>query len=599
MSNFFAEDVATPQNGNYFADTVASTPIDDSELDVINRTNSPLKETPRSFGLVDIPVDFTAGIFKPAAELPAVAGGLLVEAGELSTGMQGKSTIDIAKTSLTKRLIENMKEDNFGAIDIIQSVWGAQKDALLSLFSDGTVPEVMQNAGNAMVVQNQAALDALGVSRKGGTSVAYDVGNAFGQVGVSIGSTYITKNPTAAAAYMTALVNTQDYAEARKAGKDPEEAASIAAASAYGQGLIELLGGKVFLGAAAGSSLLRKVVIRATGQSAEEAAQGVVEESIKGISGVRDTEMQEKITNIGYQAMLGFVAGVPISAVVSKIEERGKAAGLDDAQIKDLADNLVKNKDEIIDAATVIIDKEAAGLTNDAPAKAETLKAVKQVLAEDTAVRDAMSRGATNDPVMAAKMILKSPQYTEEQKANVRQLMEGEVTMDALKAALRPIPLEIGRDVDFLSQAQNVLNEIKSAQGKPITQKTEIKQIVGYEPESLTQFIRKTGGIEDKAGELAARDIKKFGKGSGLIKSAKEDMGAALIANKDITQNPAAVDNVKQRVFDAGYFSDKNDYNEISDSELYDAIAQDANQKDLRKKIYDRQTRDKLGANDG
>jgi len=488
MSNFFAEDVATPQNGNYFADTVASVPINDNEIDVIHRTNSPLKETPSSFGLVDIPVDFTAGIFKPVAELPAIGGGLLVETGELTKGMQGKSTIDIAKQSFTKRIIENMKEEDFGVKGVLQSVWGAQKDALLSLFSDGTVPEVMQNAGNAMVAQNQAALDALGISRKGGTSVAYDVGNAFGQVALTVGLTFARKNPKVAAGYMTALINTQDYAEARKAGKDPEEAASIAAASAYGQGLIELLGGKVFLGAAAGSSLLRKVIIRSTGQSAEEATQGVVEESIKGISGVRDTGMQEKITNIGYQAMLGFVAGVPISAVVSKIEEGGKAAGLDDAQIKDLADNLVKNKDEIIDAATVIIDKEAAGLTNDAPAKAETLKAVKQVFADDAALEEQMKKGGTQDPQLAAKMILKSPDTSLETKAAIANLGDN-YTMDELKAAVD------GLKVESAARANEAITPIMEQE--KAEQQKQIANIQAETDDISTNLLREVTALQE------------------------------------------------------------------------------------------------------
>lgn len=151
----------------------------------------------------------------------------------------------------------------------------------------------------------------------------------------------------------------------------------------------------------------------------------------------------------------------------------------------------------------------------------------------------------------------------------------------------------------FISQATALKSELGIAAertAKPVTQKTEIKNMIGREAESLSQYVRRTGGIEDYSGELTARGLMKFGKGSGLVKTPKGDKSPELLAGARDIENPAAIDNVKQRVFDAGYFPEKNDYNEISDSELWDAIVKDANEPDLRKRIYDRDAREKLAA---
>ena len=447
MSNFFDEDVAAPQNGNAFDDTLASVPVDDKEQDVIHRTNNPLVETPSSFGLTEIPVEISKGFAAEMLSAPQMVGSTLVEAGELSQGMQGKSFADVAKQSFARRLAENIKEgeESPGLFSAVKVLMGSEKDALLSLFSDGSAPKVMANAGNAMIEQNQAAITALGLTPKGGSNVAFDIGGGFSSIAKTIGITAVTKNPAWAAGYMTWLTNSGDYIEARKAGKPPETAAQIAGASAAGQGLIELLGGRVFLHAAAGSSFLKKVILRASGQSAEEGTQAAVEEGVKGVTGVRNKTPEEIAMSIGYQAMIGFIVGAPVSTIVTKIEDMGKKAGLPDDKINELSDNLVRNKDEIIDAATIIIDKETAGVKNDEPARAEALKAVKQVFSDKSAEEDAMVKGGTQDPQIAAKIILKSPQYTDEQKANVRQAMDGELTMESLQ---RAVALEVRSSID-------------------------------------------------------------------------------------------------------------------------------------------------------
>lgn len=537
MANFFAEDTPLPQTDNFFSDTVASTPINDQELDTIHKTNNPDLETPSSFGLIQHPIDFIAGLIQPILSLPSVVGESFVEPGELTQGMQGKSTYEVFKQSFLMRLADNIKEGDTGLLGGAQSLFGAEKDAILSLFSDGTAPKVMQDIGNMMVVHNQAALEALGVARNGDTTVAYDLGNAFGQVAITIGANYITKNPTVATAYMTALINSQDYAECRKTGKDADSCSAIAASSAYGQGLIEFIGSKVFLGAAAVSSFFKKVIIRATGQSLEEGGQGIVEETVKGVTGVRNTSVKEKVINIGYQAALGFIAGAPISAVVTKIEESGRAAGLTEEQIKELADRLVSHKDEIIDAGAVLMSKEAAGLTNDAPAREETLKAVQQVKADAVAIEETEKKADSPITALKAKTVLKANGVDAETKAAVIGLPQG-FTSDDLTAAVESVKVksaeranktitpimqqEVKAQQEQIAAVQNEADDITLNLQREVTALQESKEAVDPElhsmlkdissllkeqrqtpkPLGLIAFLKSKGGIRDQGGEL-------------------------------------------------------------------------------------------------
>lgn len=433
MSNRFLQYVeGDNQPSNAFARQF-STPVDLSEQETIGKSRA--DEATESFGFVDFGRDFGAGLANSIASTPQIIGGTLVEAGELAQGMEGKSTGEVIKMSFMKRVTDTlMEEESPGLIDAVQVIWGVEKDALLSLFSDGKAPTVIANSGYAMIEQNKAALKSMGLMPKGDEHFAFDVGQGFGQMAFTIGSTFVAKNPAVATAYMTSLINSQDYIEAREQGKDPEEAAGIAAASAYGQGLIEFMGGRVFLAASTGSTFLRRVLVRSTGQSVEEGAQGVVEETVKGATGVRTDTMEEKLARIGYQAMLGFIVGAPISTVLTRIEDAGRKEGLSKEQIDSIKDNLVANKDQVIDAATVLIDKEASGLSTNPQAQQQAQEAVKGILAKENAISDAEKSGTTQDPQIAAEVILRGDQPQQVKEA-VREAMKAErqLTMDELQ----------------------------------------------------------------------------------------------------------------------------------------------------------------------
>jgi hypothetical protein len=153
-------------------------------------------------------------------------------------------------------------------------------------------------------------------------------------------------------------------------------------------------------------------------------------------------------------------------------------------------------------------------------------------------------------------------------------------------------------EVDIYARANEVYNIL---QKKPVINSlAQLKKALGYTPKSLTQYIVEKGGIVDVGKELAARDINHKSL-VGLVrnpdrivyKKATDATGGDMIGSlQSISRQP---DYVKQEVFDAGYFPDKNSYDEITDSELWDAIAADR----AGKKKYDRATTEVLAKING
>lgn len=102
----------------------------------------------------------------------------------------------------------------------------------------------------------------------------------------------------------------------------------------------------------------------------------------------------------------------------------------------------------------------------------------------------------------------------------------------------------------------------------------DLKQALGYQPETLSQFIKKTGGIQDTGGELKSQDIQL----PGLIRKEKAKLGT----DKGVVSVDNQIDAVRQRVFDEGYFPNKTDYDQITNDELFESIKNDL----AGKKVY-------------
>lgn len=143
--------------------------------------------------------------------------------------------------------------------------------------------------------------------------------------------------------------------------------------------------------------------------------------------------------------------------------------------------------------------------------------------------------------------------------------------------ASTPIPTqaEIAAMAERMGEATEIRNQLTELRNQVVhvDDPRQVKKALGYSPKSLSSFVKEQGGIVDEGGELASRGIT-YRSMPGLLRKGGESVDPNLPGiGRVATQRQ--VDYVKQQAFDAGYFPDKSGYDEITDSELYDAIASD------------------------
>lgn len=121
---------------------------------------------------------------------------------------------------------------------------------------------------------------------------------------------------------------------------------------------------------------------------------------------------------------------------------------------------------------------------------------------------------------------------------------------------------EVGGPDEYARQAQSLHDMLRATAQVDLNDPAALSKHLGRKVKSLSQFVRDSGGIMDDGGELAARDVNAKSM-PGLVRKA----GTA----------GADMDAVRERVWEAGYFPEKATYDEITDSELFDAITEDVN----------------------
>ena len=115
----------------------------------------------------------------------------------------------------------------------------------------------------------------------------------------------------------------------------------------------------------------------------------------------------------------------------------------------------------------------------------------------------------------------------------------------------------------YIESAKQISQELRRTLDIDINDAKAVSKATGEKAVSIAEFVKRTGGIVDDGGELSARDVtnKRY---PGLVR-------------KDTPENRqmAGMDSVRERLYDAGYFPDRTSYNDISDSEIFDALAED------------------------
>lgn len=119
----------------------------------------------------------------------------------------------------------------------------------------------------------------------------------------------------------------------------------------------------------------------------------------------------------------------------------------------------------------------------------------------------------------------------------------------------------------YIEQARKIKEQIKNEKVFDYNNPQSFKRELGYTPESLSQFVKNRGGIQDAGGEI--RDIQS--RLPGLI--VKGDKKIKTLQGEFITRTN--IDAVKEAAFEQGYFPSKADYDEITNDEFFDALKSD------------------------
>lgn len=409
MTNPFGQQQASD---NPFGVNTGAADLNEQELGVITKTNNPTEKTPDSFGLVDYPAELGKGVAAYVLSAPRWLGAQSKQAGELAAGFQDKTALGTFKESLLSRILIDSKDGSAPTLfENIGSVLAAEKDALVNLLSSPfpNFPERLTNAGNALIEDNKSTLQAMGLVPKDGGNFLFSAGQGFGSMAASVGITMISKKPELAAALMGMIIESEDYLEARAAKKQPLEAAQIAFASAIPQTMVEAIGGKFLLNAAANSTRFATVVKRTLGQGLEEGVQSIIEETVKAAADLRNTPISEKVNNVLTNFAIGIIVGAPVSALATALEKNApREMNLTPEAIDKITQNALKNRDELTDELTFLVDKEASKVAADPNATSDSIAAVQEMIAEIPDVEKAKKEGKTEDPKIAARLIMQN-----------------------------------------------------------------------------------------------------------------------------------------------------------------------------------------------
>jgi hypothetical protein len=460
----------TSSEGNPYEAFAHAPVVDEKQQDLIARVNNPTKPTPSFFGLTEIPEQLGSGFeANLRASFKDMMAGQSVKLGEYLPEMVAKVPPLPDEATAPEKARSSAAREYIGGLS-----------------------SSLVDAGNRLYEENKANIAKLGLTRSesmlGGT--AYDVGGAFGSMLPTVGATIITRNPTYAAAYYWALQDSETYKEARAAGKTPEEARMLSATTATGSAIIEAIGGKFLLGAALESPFVKKVLIRAAGQGAEEAAQTAVEETTLNLSGVRLKTWEEQVASIAYAGFIGVVAGAPVSAIATKMEEVAKREEVPDAKAKEIIDNFIKNKEQVADAAATLINNDAENLARDPDAATKMQEAIASVQEQDVFTEE--NAAATLEAKPETGLYNDVDDKIATMDSNVRKLRLDSLNRKMEAAIITPKEMYEREALSAMSQPKAVSAQVQEPTGMPI---------LGW--------IKKNGGV--KAGSPLAGELKAMG----------------------------------------------------------------------------------------
>lgn len=369
----------------------------------------------------------------------------------------------------------------------------------------------------------------------------------LGAGGPSLGIAIALKNPIIVGSILGTQTYSNTYNEAREVGLGIGEAQKAAFIDAGGVATIEAIGTSALFSILKDANVFSRAVKGFLQQGSEEFSQEVYSILVKNEFDITDTGFDEGLAQALESFLIGGLWGAPVSAMINQSPQT----------LQQIANDLGVSKEE----AQILIDW-SEGLADLPQVQQEYTQALDSAIHDEFSPLkdDAESRGKVEDIIAN---FYEGVSVTKEERNAISEYLER-----------KQIQFEAQVQEKYIEQANDIKNQFERSQKLDPNKPTSFRKAMGYTPESIVQFIKRNGGIEFN-GELKARDITTKSM-VGLIRKAKSvDSEQISMLGKDAEKLPDQLDFLKEKLFLEGYFPNKDNYDQIEDSEIYDAIAEE------------------------
>lgn len=276
---------------------------------------------------------------------------------------------------------------------------------------------------------------------------------------------------------------------------------------------------------------------RRTGPTSAQKTGSLVLTQMEAALSALDPKFAADVTDQGKQALKAY------SLILSNLNQVGSPSALRAAAVlrRDFFDNAVEAR---LNRAMVRAREKIDRFKEDTP---ETRVQIARIIRDEVELALANAREAERAFWLEAKNQATAPVGT--------------------KRVTEVIPSSRELTQAYEERANKVLADMKDIQrryGKvSLNDARQVSRITGEKAKSFSQYIKETiGGIAIDS-EWRARDL------NGRTRPG------LFLADTPENRSRAGMDALREAAFDGGYFLGKTDYNEITDEEIFDAIASD------------------------
>jgi hypothetical protein len=414
--------------------------------------------------LLDDIGDYAIGLAAFARTLPAYPRKLQLEQAERAKELLERPF----QAGDVVALLTGPTRVQIAALEKVRIRLGGDPEGRFQLASTDTENRVIENARKA-IQDNLDSLVASGAIRPEDPrgQWAYDLGHGTGSVGLAIGLTVATRNPSYAALIFGGIQKAEIYEEAREAGKTPSEAAKISSIAGVAESAIEFTGNAIFLKLASKGKWLVPIITRALEEGAQEGSQQLAEEIVTMSSGVREVDIEAGAGRVAYSIALGILIGAPVATVTKIAEEVGNKEGLTSEQTDHVVELMERVRPELQERAIEIV----SGLQSNVGYNKKVRPEVSDIIAkfisgEEINLEEVLGKAPVNVQNMLASVVATQAKAVDVmdvvKKGRVRELARQaettETQIDALETE-REARLEAGKPVAAIEKKIGKLTE--------------------------------------------------------------------------------------------------------------------------------------------